>query len=182
MQSITFEEALIHWIAYGFTLNVYIREPKKIPPEARTLILGVIDKLDILTQSSMITEKDWSAISEYQKDPNPKLYRAVWGSFAKEIIEEVSKKLGKEVLLQANSGFESWTANIDIALKEFTNVESKHNLIFKTECHIGEQALVIGGYAHEILFPRKKCWVIINIEELEWSGRTISLLTVRGYR
>jgi len=182
MQSINFEDALEYWIAFGFNLNVYLREPEKIPPEVKEWISEIIEKLDILVQSSIITREDWLTISEHQRDSNPKLYRALWGSFAKEIIEEVSKKPGKEVLLQANSGFESWTASIDIALKNFTNAESKHNLIFKTECCIGEQALVIGGYANEILFPRNKCWVIINIEELEWNGRTITLLTVRGYR
>jgi len=179
MQSITFKEALETWIAYGFSLNLYIRDPAKIPPDVEQKIAETIKKLDALVESSTISTEEWLAISDYQKDSDPKLYRAVWGSFAKSIIDDM-KTRDKQHLL-ADPGFQSWTSDIDIALDHFSNGQSKHNLRFQTGCYVGEQAYLIGGYAQEILFPRNKCWEIVDCETIQRSGRTIILLTAKEY-
>lgn len=173
------KSAISHWIAFGFCINNYIRNHdffELLPSMVQHQIHDIIQSLDKIISKSVITFDQFQMIVSFQKDPNPQLFRAIWGSYAKEITDKLDKKFSS---IDPDPGFESWTANINIAKTKFINEKSRHNVIFITDCNVNEKALFLGTDAYEILFPRHTAWRIISHNVFEEDGRTITFIYVK---
>ncbi|MDD1687117.1 hypothetical protein [Methanoregula sp.] len=170
------EDIISDWITFGFCINNYLKNPDTIPQESREKVGYIVQSLDGIIAKSVLSEHQFQTISDLQSDENPQLFRAVWGPYAKEIKDKLAKGFSS---IDPNPGFESWTVDIQIALKKFTNTESQHNIIFITDCLVNEKALFIDGEAHEILFPRHTAWRIISHRIYEEDSRTITFIYVK---